>query len=148
MNTKGIVGSVIAGVVLVQSVFAAPYTPKIGSAERTQLMNRLRPSLGNGKKKAIITPQHFKVDNGWAYIAGSFKYADGSNPGMDYMGGSFSALLHKEGKMWRVKKRTYNGDVIEPEFMRTFPQAPKAIFSRVMVSSTDTIRTHDENVSL
>ncbi len=117
-----------ASLVLMQTALATPHTPRPGSPERRALMNTLRLQLGAKGKKAIITPARLNVENGWAYITGTFAYADGTRPGQDFMGGNFSALLRRERGTWRVKHRVYNGDVIEPEFMERFPQAPKAIF--------------------
>lgn len=115
---------------LSQIAFAAPHTPRKGSSERTALMNSLRKVLGAGKHKPIITPDRFKVERGWAYITGGFNYANAPLEAQFQQGPgpSFSALLHREGKTWRVKRRVYNGDVIEPEFIRDFSQAPRAIF--------------------
>lgn len=112
---------------------AKPYTPPRGSAERAAIMNALRPTLGGGRHKAIITPDHFKAERGWTYLTGGFAYADGAPLEPQFREGSgtnFSALLHLEKNKWRVKRFVYNGDVVEPEFMRAFPQAPRAIFQR------------------
>lgn len=111
---------------------AKPHTPKVGSAERGALMNSLRRVLGAGKHKPIITLSHLKVERGWAYVSGGFNYADGAPLEAQFQEGSgtnFSALLHREGAAWKVKRRVYNGDVVAPDFMRAFPQAPRAIFT-------------------
>lgn len=110
---------------------AAPHSPAKGSAERSALMNSLRRVLGGGKHKPIITASLCKVESGWAYISGGFNYEDGAPLESQFREGSgtnFSALLHREGKVWRVKRRVYHGDVVAPDFMRDFPQAPRAIF--------------------
>lgn len=110
---------------------AKPHTPPKSSTERVAILNSLRRVLGGGQHKAIITPYHFKVENGWAYVCGGFDYADGAPLEERFTEGSgtnFSALLHRESGKWRVKRRIYNGDLAEPEFIRGFPQAPKAIF--------------------
>ena len=112
---------------------AKPTTPAKGSDARAEIMNALRPVLGGGHHKAIITPDHFKLEAGWTYLTGGFEYADGAKLEERFREGSgtnFSALLHREGGKWRVKRRIYNGDVAEPEFKRDFPKAPKAIFQR------------------
>ena len=112
-------------------VQAKPYTPARGSAERGAIMNALRPFLGGGRHKAIITPDHFKAERGWTYLTGDFEYANGAPLEPRFKEGSathFSALLRYEKGKWRVKRRVYNGDVVEPEFMKAFPQAPKSIF--------------------
>ncbi len=112
-------------------VIATPHTPKVGSSERTALMNSLRRVLGSGRHKAIITPSHLKVERGWAYISGGFNYEDGAPLEEQFTEGSgtnFSALLHLEKGKWKVKRRLYHGDVVAPDFMRDFPQAPRAIF--------------------
>jgi hypothetical protein len=117
--------------VLSLSALAKPYTPKPGSSERTAIMNATRKVLGSGKHKAIITANHLKVENGWAYLTGSFKYADSATLEPRFREGSgthFSALLHREKGKWVVKRRVYNGDVIEPVFIHDFPNAPKGIF--------------------
>ena len=95
-------------------------------------MNALRPKLGSGKHKPLITPSHLKVERGWAFISGGFSYSDGAPLEEQFSEGSgtnFSALLHKEGSKWRVKKFLYHGDVVVPDFMRAFPNAPRAIFT-------------------
>lgn len=110
---------------------AKPHTPAKGSSERTQIMNSLRRVLGSGRHKAIITPSHFKAENGWAYVSGGFNYANGARLEAEFQEGSgtnFSALLQRESGKWRVKRRVYHGDVVAPDFMRDFPQAPRAIF--------------------
>lgn len=118
-------------VALAPTALATPHTPRQGSPERAALMNSLRRVLGGGKHKPIITADHLKVERGWAYITGGFNYEDGAPLEPQFQEGSgtsFSALLHREGKNWRVKRQIYNGDVAEPEFIRDFPQAPRAIF--------------------
>lgn len=110
---------------------ATPHTPKTGSRERTTLMNSLRRVLGSGKHKAIITPYHLKVERGWAYISGGFNYADHAPLEEQFTEGSgtnFSALLHMEKGTWKVIRRVYHGDVVTPDFIRDFPQAPRSIF--------------------
>ncbi|RYX82502.1 hypothetical protein EON83_18885 [bacterium] len=112
-------------------VSAKPHTPKVGSSERTALMNSLRRVLGTGKHKPIITPSHLRVEKGWAYISGGFNYSDGAPLEEEFSEGSgsnFSALLRLEKGKWKVKRRLYHGDVVAPDFMRDFPAAPRAIF--------------------
>lgn len=119
------------GTLLTLPVQATPHTPKTGSRERSALMNSLRRVLGSGKHKAIVTPSHLKVERGWAYISGGFNYAGGAPLEEQFTEGSgtnFSALLHLEKGVWKVKRRLYHGDVVAPDFMRDFPQAPRAIF--------------------
>jgi hypothetical protein len=118
---------------IARPVSAAPHTPARGSNERTAIMNSLRRVLGSGRHKAIITPNHFKVERGWAYLTGGFEYEGGARLEPRFTEGSgtnFSALLRRENGRWRVKRRLYNGDVVEPEFIHDFPQAPTAIFRR------------------
>ena len=113
------------------SASAAPYTPKPGSTERNAIMNAMRNVVGKGKKKKIrFLVEHLKVEKGWAYFAGGFEYADGTEVGADYMWGNLSALLHMEKNAWVLKRYVHNTDIIEPEFIEEFPQAPKAIFKR------------------
>jgi hypothetical protein len=110
---------------------ATPHTPKVGSPERSALMNSLRRVLGSGKHKPIITPSHLKVERGWAYISGGFNYAKGvplEEQFTEGSGSNFSALLHLEKGSWKVKRRVYHGDVVALDFMRDFPSAPRAIF--------------------
>lgn len=112
-------------------VYAKPHTPARGSGERTQIMNSLRRVLGSGRHKAIVVPLHFKVESGWAYVSGGFSYAKGARLEPEWREGSgtnFSALLRRESGKWRVKRRVYHGDVVAPDFIRAFPQAPRAIF--------------------
>jgi hypothetical protein len=94
-------------------------------------MGALHGVLGSGRHQPLITASHFKVDKGWAYVSGGFEYADGAPLEEQFTEGSgtnFSALLHREGKVWKVKRRLYHGDVVAPEFMHDFPQAPRGIF--------------------
>lgn len=112
-------------------VIAAPHTPRKGSAERTAIMNALHPELGRGRHKPLVTARSLQVERGWAFVTGGFSYADGAPLEEEYTEGSgtnFTALLHKEGNRWRVKRFVHNGDVVTPEFKRDFPQAPRAIF--------------------
>lgn len=128
---RGIVGIVVANILMAQMAFAAPHTPARGSRERVAIMNALRPKLGDGRHKAIVTPSHLKVERGWAFIVGSFSYSNGSKPGGVFAEGSgtnFTALLRRERGRWRVKRQVYNGDDQAPEFAAAFPQAPRAIF--------------------
>lgn len=123
----------LLGAATILPVAAKLYTPAPGSAERAAIMNALRPMLGGGRHQAIITPDHFKAERGWTYLTGGFEYADGAPLEPRFREGSgthFSALLRYEKNKWRVKRRVYNGDVVEPEFRRAFPQAPKSIFQR------------------
>ncbi|HEX8464799.1 MAG TPA: hypothetical protein VF627_09310 [Abditibacterium sp.] len=131
MNTLHLKSLLAAGVLmLAPRVFAAPHTPRVGSPERTALMNSLRKVLGSGRHKPIITPYHFKVERNWAYISGGFNYqtAPLEPQWREGSGTNFSALLQKQGKSWKVKRRAYHGDVVAPDFMRDFPSAPRAIF--------------------
>lgn len=128
---RSIAGTVVAGILMAQTVFAAPHTPARGSSERVAIMNALRPRLGDGRHKAIITPYHLKVERGWAFMMGDFSYSNGSKPGgifAEGRGTSFTALLHREAGRWRVKRQVYNGDDQTSEFAAAFPQAPRAIF--------------------
>jgi len=112
---------------------AAPHTPKAGSSERKAIMNALRPRLGSGRHKPIISPSHLKVERGWAYVEGGFNYEGGAPLEEQFTEGSgtnFSALLHQENSRWRVKKFMYHGDVVAPEFMQAFPSAPRSIFPK------------------
>lgn len=116
---------------LVQPSFATPHTPQKGSTERKAIMDAMRKVVGKRmKKKIIFTPDSLKVEKGWAYFAGGFDNVDGTPVSADYMWGNLSALLHFEGRRWVVKKYVHNTDVIEPEFMQEYPQAPKAIFNK------------------
>ncbi len=114
----------------VTAALAAPHTPKPGSSERAALMNALRKTLGGGHHKPIITPNHLKVERGWAYISGGFNYQNAplEPRWQEGSGTNFSALLQQKGKIWSVKRRVYNGDVVVPDFIRDFPAAPRAIF--------------------
>ncbi len=110
---------------------AHPHTPRKGSPERAAIMSALHRALGSGKHTPRVTTDTFNVERGWAYVTGGFDYADGAPLEEEFRegpGSSFDALLHREGKSWRVKRRVYAGDVEEPEFMRDFPQAPRSIF--------------------
>ncbi|BCM91260.1 hypothetical protein IAD21_03126 [Abditibacteriota bacterium] len=120
-----------AAATIVLPVSAAPHTPKVGSSERTSIMNALHPVLGSGRHKPLVIARRVKVDRGWVFVEGDFKYADGAPLEEDYTEGSgtnFSALLHREGGKWKVKRRLYHGDVVIPEFMHDFPKAPRSIF--------------------
>ena len=131
INSAKSVSFCACAVLLVQPVFAAPHTPKLGSTERKVIMDAMRKVVGKGhKKKIVFVVEHLKVENGWAYFAGGFEYADGTQPSADYMWGNLSALLRYEKKTWQVKYYVHNTDVIEPEFIEKFPNAPKAIFKR------------------
>ena len=130
-TTRTLFVGTLLGAMLVQSGFAAPHTPAKGSAERTAIMKALHKVLGSGKHKPLVTANNLKVERGWAYVTGGFNYADGAPLEEEYQNGpgsTFNILLHREGGRWRVKRQVSAGDVQEPEFMRAFPQAPRAIF--------------------
>ena len=131
MKTVTLFAMMRTALALTLPTFATPHTPAKGSSERTVIMNSLRRVLGSGRHKAIITPRAFYVERGWAYVTGNFDYAGAAPLEPQFTegpGSNFSALLHKEGGRWRIKRRIYNGDVVLPEFVRDFPQAPPAIF--------------------
>ena len=116
---------------LATNILAAPRTPKVGSSERKAIMDALRKVVGKGERKPIVfVADHLKTERGYAYFAGYYKYADGTRAGNEFTGGNLSALLQRTGKKWRVLYDISAGDVIEPEIMKKFPRAPKAIFKR------------------
>jgi len=133
IQRSGLIAALACGALLMQPVLAAPHTPKVGSKERQSIMDAMRKVVGKAhKKKIIFVTEHLKVDKGWAYFAGDVTYADGSRPrSEEFMGGNIAVLLRQNGRTWTVKRHIYHGDVIEPYFIETYPQAPKAIFNRV-----------------
>jgi len=131
MRTVTLFATIGTALALALPTFATPHTPAKGSSERTAIMNTLHHVLGSGKHKPLVTPYWFKVERGWAYVLGGFSYTDGApleDEWQEGSGSNFSALLHKEGGRWRVKRRVYNGDEEDPEFAHDFPQAPRTIF--------------------
>ncbi len=133
IQRSGLIAALACGTLFIQPAIAAPHTPKVGSKERKDIMDAMRKVVGKAhKKKIIFVTDHLKVEKGWAYFAGAVTYADGTRPrGEDFMGGNIAVLLRQSNRSWTVKRYIYHGDVIEPDFIDRFPQAPRAIFNRV-----------------
>lgn len=117
----------------IQPVAAAPHTPKVGSKERKDIMDAMRKVIGKAhKKKIVFVTDHLKVEKGWAYFGGAVTFTDGTRPrGQQYMGGNIAVLLRQNKQGWNVQRYIYHGDVVEPDFIDRYPQAPKGIFNRV-----------------
>lgn len=112
-----------------QASSAALHTPKPGSAERAAIMDAMRPVIGRGYQKKIVFVVHgLYVQNGWAYFSGFAQDAHGKPVGPPEVGGNLSALLRRAKGKWQMKYFVYHGDVVEPDFIKRYPQVPKAIF--------------------
>ena len=91
-----------------------PYVPKEGGAERKAIMDALRkPVEAKLKQKVIFVISNLKAQNGWAFLVGTPQQPDGKP--IDYkitpyreayedgaFDNSLSALLRKQGDLWRV----------------------------------------------
>ena len=116
------------------------YTPEKGSPERKAILEALRlPVEKKLNQQVIFKIDHFKVQNGWAFLLATPQKPDGSTP--DYRGtvyqdaveaGSFDngvvALLHNVNGKWKVINYVIGAtDVPYVDWDKTY-RAPRAIF--------------------
>lgn len=123
-----------------QSGGSTIYTPEKGSPERKAILDALRVPVEKKLKQPVIFKiDHFKVQNGWAFLLGAPQKPDGGP--LDYRGtvyqeavdaGAFDdgvvALLHNVNGKWKVVQYVIGAtDVPYVEWDKTY-KAPRAIF--------------------
>jgi hypothetical protein len=108
-------------------------TPPPGSPERRAILDTLRMELGHlAGPDLVFVVGHLKVHTGWAWIHAFPQSRDGRNRYEDV-----SALLHKQGRRWRVEHLASGGDACaeEPDTgdcgapTVRYPAAPPEIFT-------------------
>lgn len=108
-------------------------TPSPGSPERRAILDALRMELSHLTGPDIVfIVEHLKVRAGWAWIHAFPQSRDGRNRYEDV-----SALLHKQGRRWRVEHLASGGDACaeEPDTgdcgapTVRYPAAPPEIFT-------------------
>lgn len=119
---------------------SSPYVPKSGSDERKAIMDALRlPVETVLKRKAIFKVDHLKVKDGWAFMRGVPREADGK--AFDYKGtvyeeaikeGIFDdwicALLKKSEGKWQVVVYTIGATDVAYAGWEEEHKAPPDIF--------------------
>lgn len=116
------------------------YTPEKGSAERKAILDTLRVPIEKKLKQSIVFKiDHFKVQNGWAFILATPQTPDGGPPnyhGTVYQSavdaGAFDngvvALLHNVNGKWKLVNYVLGAtDVPYVDWDKTY-RAPRAIF--------------------
>lgn len=131
---------ILALCVLVANALGQATTPKMGSADRTAMMNALRTPI----EKALKQKVQFKVDwlkmqNGWAFMKGvpqkrgggtiSFK----NTPYQESIdAGAFDnwvcALFHKQNGKWKLVTHVYGATDVPYVTWPDDYKAPKGIF--------------------
>jgi len=116
------------------------YTPEKGSPERKAILDTLRVTVEKKLKQPVIFKiDHFKVQNGWAFVLGAPQKPDGG--ALDYHGtayqdavdaGAFDngvvALLHDVNGKWKLVQYVIGAtDVPYVDWDKTY-KAPRAIF--------------------
>jgi hypothetical protein len=106
------------------------HTPPSGSAERKAILDALRvPVQRRVGQKVIFVVNHLRVQNGWAFFAGSARNSKGKTLGDKYLWGETSALLRKSSGRWRVLQWGFATDTsVMEECRNKYPNAPRAIF--------------------
>lgn len=105
-------------------------TPKPGGAERKAIMDALRiPVQKTTKFPVIFRVGSLKTQSGWAFMQGNALHKDSKPIDEKFLWGEMAALLHKNGKKWKVLHWGFATDVsIVDEAKKKYPQAPRAIF--------------------
>ena len=116
------------------------YTPEKGSPERKAILDALRVPVEKKLKQPVIFKiDHFKVQNGWAFLLAAPQRADGGQ--IDYKGtvyqdavdaGAFDnglvALLHNVNGKWKLVQYVIGAtDVPYVDWDKTY-HAPRGIF--------------------
>ena len=114
-------------------VFAKPYTPKAGSAERKAILNSFRVPIqreANGQT-VVFYDVLLRVEKGWAYVSAIAKDKTGKKL---VVGDAASiGLLHKESGRWVVKHWGVASDIsVTCAAAKAYPQAPRAIFGATL----------------
>ncbi|MEI6035042.1 MAG: hypothetical protein WCS65_12290 [Verrucomicrobiae bacterium] len=88
---------------------AAPYTPKLGTPERTAICDALRSYVGKNEttkklpKRIVFKVDYLKVEGQYAFFSGFPVFEDGTSPMTDYLPDmSYQYLLAKKGTGWEA----------------------------------------------
>jgi len=112
--------------------FAAPYSPKAGSAERKAIMNALRvPVQKRAKQTVVFYGVNLKVEKGWAFV----HCVAMDKTGKKYVLGEIdtAGLLRKTNGRWKVLHWGTAGDIsVACDAAKKYPKAPRAIFGGVL----------------
>jgi len=122
----------LALVLLVTGIlYAKPYTPKSGSAERKAILNALRVPIQREAKQAVtFYDVNMKVENGWAWVSCTPRDKSGKKRlfEVDTFG-----LMHKSKGRWSVMHWGIAGDIgVACAAAKQYPKAPRAIFGGVL----------------
>ena len=114
--------------------------PEKGSAERSALLDTIRPSVEKELKQSIVfVINQINVQGQWAFVDGRLRTSDGKVPswkgtpyaqaaGYGAQSDGISALLKRSGNGWRlITKAIGCTDVCYVDWWRKY-KAPKAIF--------------------
>ena len=114
------------------ALFAKPYSPKPGSAERKAILNALRvPAEKEAKQKVVFYSVDIKIDKGWAFLHCMAM----DKTGKKYVLGDLdtSALLRKINGRWKVLHWGVAGDIsVACDAYKKYPKAPRSIFGEVL----------------
>jgi len=138
---KGILLSILSLIILGLSVSAQTVEhPDKGSAERSALLDTLRPSIEKELKQKIVFVIHqINVQGTWAFVDGRLRTTNGKVPswkGTPYakaasygaQSDGISALLKRSGNGWRIIEKAIGcTDVCYVDWWKRY-KAPKAIF--------------------
>jgi hypothetical protein len=106
------------------------HTPAAGSAERKAIMNAARtPVQQRVGQRVIFVVNHLRVQNGWAFFAGSARTPANKPLSQKYLWGETRALLRKSNGAWKVLYWGFATDTgVMERAKKKYPQAPRAIF--------------------
>ena len=138
---KGILLSILSLIILGLSVSAQTVEhPDKGSAERSALLDTLRPSIEKELKQKIVFVIHqINVQGTWAFVDGRLRTTNGKVPswkGTPYakaasygaQSDGISALLKRSGNGWRIIEKAIGcTDVCYVDWWKRY-KAPKALF--------------------
>src|SRR3954463_14880546 len=126
---------------LATGVFAQAVThPEKGSAERSELLDTLRPPIEKElKQKVVFVINQISVQEGWAFVDGRLRTPEGKVPnwkGTTYaqaakygaQSDGVSALLKRSGTGWKIVTKAIGcTDVCYVDWWKRY-KAPKAVF--------------------
>lgn len=138
---KGIILSILSLIILGLSISAQTVQhPEKGSAERSALLETLRPPVEKElKQKVVFVINQINVQGTWAFVDGRLRTSDGKVPiwkitrysqAAKYGAQSdgISALLKRSGNGWRIVTKAIGcTDVCYVDWWKRY-KAPKAIF--------------------
>jgi len=138
---KGISLTVAGLIFIAMSVSAQTVQhPEKGSAERSDLLDTLRPPVEKELKQSIVfVINQINVQGQWAFVDGRLRTSDGKVPnwkgtpyaqaaGYGAQSDGISALLKRSGNSWHIVTKAIGcTDVCYVDWWKKY-KAPKAIF--------------------